>query len=210
VSDDKPDERPGTQTFVLKAEPGAFLLVGGPVALKAWKSYSFAPEWFADASREAGVEGLPGLERRGARRREILFAVCAAESYVFEWGRDTVLNHDFKKLKKYFPAGRKWGVLKKLEKIPTQLKEDGLVSGALDCHGQEWSAFQEVVAYRHGLVHAAASRPQTDDQPKNEKPVPAAEVLDAMMPGWAFGVVRVILRKLHTDTKTTPIPDWLS
>jgi hypothetical protein len=72
----------------------------------AWKSYSFAPEWFADASREAGVEGSPGLERRGARRREVLFAVCAAESYVFEWVRDTVLNRDFEKLKKYFPAGR--------------------------------------------------------------------------------------------------------
>jgi hypothetical protein len=179
-------------------------MVGAAGTLKHWKNYPFAPEWFADALLEAKHEG------RGPRRREILFAVCAAESYLFEWVLGPVLKHDFKKLNKYFPAGRKWGVLEKLEKIPTQLKEDGLVSGALDCHGQEWIDFRKVVRYRHGLVHAAASRPQTDDQPENEKPNPETDVLDAMEPGWALGVVRVILRKLHTDTKTTSIPDWFS
>jgi len=209
VSDKEPDEEPETQTGELKGSAGGIATAAG--TLTAWKTYSFAPEWFADASREAGVEGSPGLERRGARRREILFAVCAAESYVFEWVRDTVLNHDFEKLKRYFPAGQKWGVLKKLKEIPKLLNRDGLVTGALDCGGQEWRDFQELVDnYRDGLVHAAASRPETDGQPENEKPVPAAEALDALPPGWALGVVRVILRKLHSDTKTTPIPGWLS
>jgi hypothetical protein len=206
VSDEKPDEKPETQTGELKGSAGG--MAGAVGTLKAWKSYSFAPEWFADASREAGVEGSPGLERRGARRREILFAFCAAESYVFEWVRDTVLKHDFEKLDKYFPAGKKRGVREKLKKIPEQLKKDGLVSGALVCRGQEWDDFLEVVAYRDGLVHAAASRPETDGQPENKKPVPPAEVLDALPPGWALEIVRVILRKLHSDTKT-PIPDWL-
>ncbi len=151
-------------------------MAGAVGTLKAWKSYSFAPEWFADASREAKDEG------RGARRREILFAVCAAESYVFEWVRDTVLNHDFKKLDKYFPAGQ-------------------------TCGGPEWNDFRDVVHNRDGLVHAAASRPETDGQPEKEKPVPAASDLDAQPPGWALEIVRVILRKLHTDTKTTPIPE---
>jgi hypothetical protein len=209
VSDEKPDEKPETQTVELKAGAGAFLMVGAAGTLKAWKSYSFAPEWFADASREAKDERR-GVEGRGARRQEILFAVCAAESYVFEWVRDTVLKNDFKKLKKYFPADGRRGVLEKLKEIPKELKEDGLVPGALDCGGQEWSDFREVVDYRDGLVHAAASRPETDGQPKNEKPVPAASVLDALPPGWALEIVRVILRKLHSDTKTTPIPTWLS
>jgi hypothetical protein len=98
-----------------------------------------------------------------------------------------------------------------LKGIPKLLKEDGLVSGALGCGGHEWSEFQELVKdYRDGLVHAAASRPETGCQPENEKPVPAAEALDALPPGWALGVVRVILQKLHSDTKTTPIPGWLS
>jgi hypothetical protein len=178
-------------------------------ALTRWWSDSFAPEWFADASREAKDE-RSGVEGRGARRREILFAVCAAESYVLEWVRDTVLKHDFEKLEEYCPADDKRGVLRKLKEIPKKLKEDGLVSGTLDCGRKEWNDFDKLVQYRHGLVHAAASRPETDGQPEHEKPVPAAEVLDALPPRWALGVVRVILRKLHTDPKTTPIPDWLS
>jgi len=213
VRDEKPDEKPETQTRELKAA-GSMVgtakgLSGAVGTLTSWESYSFAPEWFADASRETKDERR-GDEYRGARRREILFAVCAAESYVFEWVRDTALNYDFKKLRTYFPADQTWGVKRKLMEIPKKLKEDGLVSGALDCGGQEWIEFRKVVAYRDGLVHAAASRPKTDGQPENEKPVPEASKLDALPPGWALEIVRVILRKLHTDTKTTPIPSWLS
>lgn len=201
MSDEKPDENPETPT--IKLEASAVLAITAVGTLTAWKSYSFAPEWFADASRDTKEEG------RGARRREILFAVCAAESYVFEWVRDTVLNHDFEKLKKYFPPGAKRPLLEKLREIPKELASDGLVPAALDCGGQEWTNFREVVDYRDGLVHAAASRPGTDGQPENEKPVPAMDVLDAMPPGWAVERVRVILRKLHSDTET-PLPSWLS
>ena len=65
------------------------------------------------------------------------------------------------------------------------------------------------------LVYGAAAffllvAPGVYGQSANEKPVPDASVLDKLKPGWARGVVRVILRKLHTDTNTPPIPDWLS
>lgn len=209
VSNEKTDEKPESRIVELKGRADGVATALG--TLTAWKSYSYAPEWFAAASREAGIGGSPGLEHRGARMREVLFAACAAESYIFEWVRDTVLNHDYEKLKKYFPAGTKRGVVDKLKEIPKQLHKDGTISGTLDCGGQEWRNFQELVDdYRDGLVHASASRPETDGQPENERPVPAAEALDALPPGWALGVVRVILRKLHTDTKTTPIPAWLS
>lgn len=208
MSDEKPDEKPETRNGKLKAS--VVLAVTAVGTLTAWKSYSFAPEWFADALREA-KDKRRGVEGRGCRRREILFAVCAAESYVFEWVRDTVLNHDYEKLREYFPADEKRGILEKLREIPKELlKEDGLISGALDCGGREWSNFREVVEYRDGLVHAAASRPETQGQPEGEKPVPAASVLDALPPGWAVERVRVILRKLHGDTKTMPLPSWLS
>jgi hypothetical protein len=39
---------------------------------------TYGPEWFEDAVREAGTSG------HSARRREILFAVCATESSLFE------------------------------------------------------------------------------------------------------------------------------
>ncbi len=85
---------------------------------KAWRSYSFAPDWFADASREAKDKG------RGPRRREILFAVCAAESYVLEWVRDTVLRQqDLEKLEEFFPAYDTRGVRDKLKEIPKKLEK---------------------------------------------------------------------------------------
>ena len=65
-----------------------------------WQTYSFAPEWFADALHEAGQTG-----NHHARRREIIFAVCFAESYLVEWVRDEVLNRDFNLLNQYFPPG---------------------------------------------------------------------------------------------------------
>jgi hypothetical protein len=209
MSDEKPDEKPETPTTELRASANLAITALG--RLTAWKSYNFASEWFADALREAEDEH-EGAEARGPRRREILFAVCAAESYVFEWVRDTVLKNDFEKLKKYFPPvppGKKRGVVRKLQDIPKELASDGLVPAPLDSGGQEWSDFREVVDYRDGLVHAAASRPETDGQPENEKPVPPMDVIDAMPPGWAVKRVRVILQKLHSDTKT-PLPDWLS
>src|SRR4051812_27749577 len=42
----------------------------------------FAPSWFADALHEARTGGDGDIH---ARRREILFAVCCAESYLYEW-----------------------------------------------------------------------------------------------------------------------------
>ena len=73
-----------------------------------WQSFSFVPEWFADAKAEAGLSG------HEHRRREILFAVCAAESYMFEWTRDTALNHDFSNVATYFPPDSKRGVVRTL------------------------------------------------------------------------------------------------
>lgn len=63
-----------------------------------WNIATFAPEWYADALREALLSG------RDARRREIVFAVCCAESYLIEWVRDHVLNKQYNELEKFFPA----------------------------------------------------------------------------------------------------------
>ena len=42
----------------------------------AWKTYSFAPEWYEDAMNEA-----QGGKDHQSRRREVVFAVCCIESY---------------------------------------------------------------------------------------------------------------------------------
>src|SRR5688572_8466411 len=63
-----------------------------------WSTYSFAPEWFADARHEART----GTDHH-ARRREIVFAVCCAESYLVEWVRDEVLRSEFRRINEFFP-----------------------------------------------------------------------------------------------------------
>ena len=58
--------------------------------VELWATASFARAWFSDALEEAGV-----VNDSDARRREIVFAVCFAESYLLEWVRDVVLSRDF-------------------------------------------------------------------------------------------------------------------
>jgi hypothetical protein len=156
--------------------------VGAPTV---WLSYRFAPEWFNDALQEA---------RSGAnhhsRRREIIFAVCAAESYILEWVRDEVLNRNFQKLNSYFPPGRWMTVTEKWREIPKQLFADRLIPGVpvLENPGY-WGEWLKLIEFRNGLIHARASRPETAALNENEKPKPSKTVLDNMAPGWPTAVV---------------------
>jgi hypothetical protein len=75
-----------------------------------WQTYSFAPEWFEDALREAKTSN-----DHNARRREIVFAVSCAESYLVEWVRDEVLDRDFEKTSAIFPIRAKEGGERKVE-----------------------------------------------------------------------------------------------
>lgn len=67
--------------------------------LTLWKFASFSKDWFGDALREAG-----GMNSMDARQREIVFTVCIAENYLFEWVRDDVLDQEFRLVDHYFPA----------------------------------------------------------------------------------------------------------
>jgi hypothetical protein len=125
-----------------------------------------------------------------------------AESYIFEWVRDEVLQRDPYRLGKYFPPGKKRGVREKFKKVPKELKKDGLIAGFLDCSGREWQKFCDLVTYRDGLVHATASRPSNVKLKPDEKPVPSKQTLDSLPAGDAVETVRTLIRKLHSDTKT--------
>ena len=192
MNQDNTPPRPGD----VRSEPLTGALMLETFAPTVWEASSYAPEWFRDAEREAGQTG------RESRRREILFAVCAAESYIFEWVRDDVLARNFTILAGYFPPGAKRGVKAKFREIPKQLASDGRVRAALNCGGREFSDFRQLVDFRDGLVHASASRPATSG------PVPSTGELDALPAGWATGVVRTLLQKLHGDTGTQQ-PPWL-
>jgi hypothetical protein len=171
--------------------------------LTVWRSYSFAPEWYADAVNEA----RHGNDHH-ARRREIVFAVSSAESYIFEWVRDDILQRNFNELNNYFPPGKKSPVTTKWKQIPKQLKSEGLIPSIPDFSGQTWQNFADLVNYRNGLLHARASRPETDGLPEKSMPVPSKSLLIELDPGWATNVVRTLIIDLHKAVGSTR-PDWL-
>jgi hypothetical protein len=168
-----------------------------------WLTYSVAPEWLQDALREART----GNDHH-ARRREIVFAVCFAESYLVEWVRDEVLNRNFQRLTRYFPSGQIQSVIEKWKEVPKQLKRDGLIPAVPDLGQPYWQDWVNLVEIRNGLVHARSSRPETSLQPAKEKPFPSKGDLDQLPAGWATKVVITLVKRLHEAIGTTT-PAWL-
>ena len=172
-------------------------------SLTVWRSYSFAPEWYADAVNEA----RKGKDHH-ARRREIVFAVSSAESYLFEWVRDDILQRNFNELNDYFPPDEKRPITEKLKEIPKQLKKNGHILSVPDFGGQSWQNVRDLVSYRNGLLHARASRPETNGLPEKSMPVPSKGLLEGLDAGWATNVVRTLIIELHEAVGSAP-PDWL-
>jgi hypothetical protein len=197
---------PGSASFTIQAA-GSLQLGDLTFNVDPWYSSTWAPEWFRDALNEARRQPESQPAGRNARRREILFAVCCAESYLLEWVRDEVLQGNYVMLGAFFPPGKKRGVTEKWRDIPRLLHKLKLISGLPDFGGKHGDRWQTLVAYRDGFVHAAASRPSTRFQSAGEKPVPPLGALDALEPGWAVRIVVERIRLLHRAVGTTP-PPW--
>src|SRR5688572_19399966 len=161
--------------------------IGKTFPITAWKNYRHAPDWFADALREAGEKG------HNARRREIVNAVCFADSYLSEWAIAD-LGLDLQQSRDYLPADDRRGVTDRCKQIPRALKAAGVISAAPDLggpHGEEW---RRLVDFRDGLVHANASRPETTGLAPEWMPMPSKSELDELEPGWA---VRVVVERVR-------------
>jgi hypothetical protein len=166
-------------------------------------TYTFGSVWFADAMNEARDTDY------NARRREILFAVCAAESYLFEWVRDDVLKSRFREVTEYFPANRRRGVTGKWRELPKQLAVNGKIASAPNLGLQSWTDFVDLVKYRDGLIHARASRPLTVDTQQEELPFPTNDDLVKLSPGWPTRVVAQLIRELNLAAGLS-VPQWVT
>ena len=188
-------------SYAITPDSGALHITGGRVEL--WKYGTYAPAWFADAQREASL----GDEQ--TKRREIIFAVCAIESYLFEWVRDEVLKKDFPLLDVYFPVTtRRIGIGERWKEVIKSLRRDNRIIGEPTFTESYWKEFRELVDFRNGLVHGGASRPDTEGLTKEQQPQPTSEQLQAVKPGWAVGVVATAIGKLHEAVHTPP-PTWI-
>jgi len=172
---------------------------------QVWTSDNFAQDWFVDATNEA---------RNGkdynARRREIILSTCFAESYLFEWVRRKV---QIDELNDYFPPSPRFNddpryrrsLKDKWKELPGELYEAGKIRSNPNL---DLRAFGTLLKYRHGLIHASASRPATDSQPKKTKPFPTKGMLKRLKPGWAVQIVVALVTSLHKSISDT-IPDYI-
>jgi hypothetical protein len=164
-----------------------------------WISANFAEYWFHDAVRE--TEGRDGIH---STRREIVFAACFLESYLFEWARGicgiNLINAYFPPKSRFEQDHRFQRTLKdKWKFVPQELHGDRFIPEAPDL---DLSELGMLVVYRNGLLHARASRPFTDDLSKESRPVPAPGELKKIRHGWACSVAKKLVLKLHEDLQT--------
>jgi hypothetical protein len=168
-----------------------------------WVTQNFACEWFKDAVNE-----VTAGKNLNNRRREIVFSVLFAESYLLEWVRDSILNNDFIELNNFFPPGSRRGVKEKWKEIPKQLFDKRLLSGLPDLNNKFWSDWNQLVDYRDGLIHASASRPSSSHLSVKEKPIPDGKTLQDMTPGWLIEVTIKMIKEFHKASNLS-IPEWM-
>jgi hypothetical protein len=168
-----------------------------------WVKYSFSRDWFLDAVSESTSPSHWKL-----RRREIIFAVCFAESYLLEWVRDEILKQNFEKLFDYFPVDERIGIIDRWKNVIKRLAEDGLIEKSPDFGQPYWEEFKKLVDFRNGLIHANISKPHSAALKQKERPYPTAEMLEKLEPGWPTNTVRELVIQLHKAVGTDS-PTWL-
>ena len=196
----------------MSEEPKDIVITPAPVTMRAialpvtvWQSDNYAEDWYRDAVAEARSGG-----DHSARRREIIFASCFAESFIFEWARRKL---QIDEINDYFPPEPRFkndpryrrDVAKKWKMVPKNLHQAGKIKliPKLDR-----SRLGELLRYRHGLLHAWASRPATAGQSVKTRPFPRKKDLKALNPGWAVSIVFDLISEL-CDQLGEPKPEYL-
>jgi hypothetical protein len=149
-----------------------------------------------------------------ARRREIVFAVCCAESYLYEWAfaqvraASSANDLEANTLRHLSDSVLMLGFNKRWARIMGSLHSEGLLTAIPEVesrgHRQQW---EQLLTYRNGLVHAAISQPVFGSGPVSDPPVTNSH-LATLAPGWAVSVVAERIRRLHVAAGTAP-PTWL-
>jgi hypothetical protein len=178
--------------------------------VELWMAGHYARAWFTNAKKQAMVDDD---HDDMAKPREIVFAVCAIESYLVEWVRDEVLklvNSDYKRLDEYFTIEESYDpILERWKKVIKRLLEKGAIPAQPDFTQHYWKEFSDLVKFRNGLMHGRASWPDSNSIPdKRKRAGPTNEELVKMDQGWAVGVVAEVIRQLHAAVGT-PAPAWL-
>lgn len=165
-----------------------------------WLAANFAGCWYRDACREA--DDLSN----DARRREIIFAVACAESYLAEWVRDRVGPERFDI---HLPPDDRRGIRERWKEVAKSLQEELVAAAAPKFNtSKPWRDFHKVVGFRDGLLHGRASRPYVPGTGVAVANLPKVEELAQLNPGFARDAVKDVIDELSAAAGTQA-PDWL-
>lgn len=164
-----------------------------------WSSGNFAEDWYTDLLHEARTGG-----DHNSRRREILFAACFAESYMFEWARKLVGVNE---IDNYFPRKpeRYQRVVRRWKDVLQKLQDAGKIIIAPKI---EWDQVGRLYAFRNELIHARVSRPTNRSMRQEDKPLLTKDILRELKQGWAASVAYELAVSLH-EAAGKPQPQFL-
>jgi|LGOV01.1.fsa_nt_gb hypothetical protein len=184
---------------------GTIPMMTAQITASVWTYQTFAHEWFNDALHE--TQNASGYN---STRREIIFAVAFAESYLFEWLRDDILKKNYNKLSTYYHLFYNQSPIEKWKEIPKKLYNDGLIPNIpkIENIKQEWDEFKKVVKYRNGLSHGASSIPKNLSLSSEISPTPPIGELHKKKPGWAIKTIMELIKQFH-KAANMPAPEWL-
>jgi hypothetical protein len=169
--------------------------------------FDLSQAWFCDARWEA--ENPQAVGNYHYRRREVIFAVCFAEAYLFEWTL-AALGLDGDKLTRYFPISEKGGIADRWAKVPAALHQDGFLKADLRVSKKHRKSWQNLIDIRNGLTHSKASWPEVvGREVRHPKPIPRLLDLGAKPPGWALAIAKERVLRLHAAAGTSA-PPWIT
>lgn len=188
----------------------------------AWISQRIAEKWLRDAGTEAGRGEALRVQFEAAEaeeaaqtwqaiadsvRREIVFAACFAEAFLFEYVRDHVIgdsdNRRFDEFRAFMLEPEDdslWGIFNFKNRWKQTAKALHLKGRLADPKAffvsGEWSSLCQMIGYRNNLVHGNVGLPREtwDDDRKYE---PSPRRLVDLGPRWATSVVLRSARALH-------------
>lgn len=170
---------------------------------------SYAERWWEDARSEvpaAGASDEDGATRH-AVRRQVVFAVCAMESWFFEWVREDVLGDVTAAARLFDDAPDP--VSDRVKFVLRELHDHGEIDGEPSFGDSEaWDDLHDLLGHRNGLVHALASLPRGDVPPDAGESRPTPRELAELAPARPLEVVRNAVDLMTSFADDAP-PDWM-
>ena len=168
---------------------------------------SYGKRWWEDACGEVPLVDDEDAARH-VIRRQVVFVVCALESWFFEWVRDEVPG-DVNATAALFAEGKPEGITDRIKRVTKQLYDESDLIEEPDFDDTEaWQPLCGLVEHRNGLVHALASLPRGDIPPDAETATPTPEDLRDLAPAKPLRIVRRAVELVTSFADAEP-PEWM-